>query len=272
MFILTFDIEEWYRNDFPGNDPQKWSDYDDRIELEIPLALQLLKKYKQRATFFVLGVVARKHPVLIKKVAHAGHELASHGMYHRKVRQMSRKEFHADAQESRVLLQSLTKQPVVGFRAPYWSVTTTHPAWYYPELIACGYRYSSSIFPINLSYYGDGLAPIQIATIPIGKKSITEIPASCYQFGVLKIPVAAGVFLRYYPLAVTRWLIKTVARRSHVMIVFHNWELDPYQPILPIAPLYYFGHYGFLKSGIQKLENLLKSYHFTSIKSYLVAK
>ncbi len=272
MFILTFDIEEWYRNDFPGNDPQKWSDYDDRIELEIPLALELLKKYKQRATFFVLGVVARNHPVLIKKIARAGHELASHGMYHRKVSQLSRKEFHADAQESRILLQSLTKQQVVGFRAPYWSVTTTHPSWYYQELLACGYKYSSSIFPVNLTYYGDNQAPTQITTISIGKKSITEIPASCYQLGVLKIPVAAGVFLRYYPLAITHWLIKKITCRSHVMVVFHNWELDPYHPKLPIAPLYYFGHYGFLKSGVNKLEKILQTYRFSSIQTYLTAK
>src|SRR5205814_7876616 len=84
---LTFDIEDYFHvTGFADHiDPATWDLYELRVELGTRTILDALTAAGCRATFFVLGWVARRCPALVRAIAAAGHEIASHGFGHRRV-------------------------------------------------------------------------------------------------------------------------------------------------------------------------------------------
>src|SRR4051794_16402835 len=157
---LTIDLEEYFQVSAFADaiSPKHWAEFPSRIELQTERLLTMLKESRARATFFVLGWVAQRHPRLIGDIVAAGHELASHGWAHVRVRDQTPEVFRQDALKTRELLEDIGGVPVLGYRAASFSIGRNTP-WAFDILAEAGYQYSSSIYPIRHDHYGWPQAP-----------------------------------------------------------------------------------------------------------------
>jgi polysaccharide deacetylase family protein (PEP-CTERM system associated) len=192
-------------------------------------ALELFAAAGVKATFFTLGWVAERHPQVVRRIAEAGHEVASHGMRHVRVRAQTREEFRMDVATAKKLLEDVSGQAVRGYRAASWSIDERTP-WAHRTLAEAGYEYSSSLFPIQHDHYGVPNAPTQ--PFYIDSAGILEIPATTTRLAGRNVPAAGGGYFRLLPLRASIWLMRRVLRAGTAPAVFyfHPWELDPGQP------------------------------------------
>lgn len=196
------------------------------------------------STFFVLGSVAEKFPHVVRRIAAAGHEIASHGCDHKSVFAMNPAEFAEDLRRSCGGLEALIGQAVRGFRAPSFSVTHEILPWYYDTLEAAGLRYSSSVFPGKTFLYGIPGFPghVHRPVIAASRTSITEFPITNVDFA----GITTGLYLRFFPLSFLRHRIREEnAAGRPAMLYLHPREVDPRQPRLtlpwPQSLIHYFG-------------------------------
>lgn len=221
--------------------------------------LERLEQIDARATFFVLGRVANARPEIVRRLAEAGHEIASHGYNHRRADEMTIEAFREDATASKRLLEDLSGRPVLGYRAPSYSLTTASQA-YFDALAEIGYRYDSSIYPARAWHggYGDPGAPLHPHVV---RGLLYEFPLATLRLGTLRIPAAGGAYLRLMPYRVTRLAIRqNLCKYTPVVINVHPWELDPDQPRLAVPMTTGWRHYGGLKTVSRKLERLLAEF------------
>ena len=233
---LTCDVEDYFQvSAFERLIPKSsWNDFECRIPRNIDRVLALLSDARVSGTFFTLGWVAERLPAVVRRIADAGHEIASHGMQHERVFAQTPEEFRADAARAKKLLEDTSGTAVRGYRAASWSLDARTP-WAHRILREIGYEYSSSIYPIAHDHYGVPNAP----AVPfyVSSADILEIPASTVRFAGRNWPVAGGGYFRLLPLGVSLWLLKRAHATRGVPIVFyfHPWELDPEQPRIPGA-------------------------------------
>jgi polysaccharide deacetylase family protein (PEP-CTERM system associated) len=228
---LTCDVEDYFQvSAFEKLVPKaRWDDLECRLPRNIDRVLQLLADARVHGTFFTLGWVAEKLPGVVRSIAAAGHEIASHSMRHQRIWTLRPEEFLEDVATTKRLLEDVSGTPVRGYRAPSWSLDARTP-WAHDILAEAGYRYSSSIYPIAHDHYGvpNGLAePFYVASA-----DMLEIPASTVRFAGRNWPAAGGGYFRLLPLSVSLRLLKRArsSRGVPVMFYFHPWELDPEQP------------------------------------------
>lgn len=152
---LSCDLEDYFQvQACEGLVAQEaWTVMAPRLVESTETVLSLLEEAGVKATFFVLGWNAERHPELVRRIAAAGHEVASHGHAHRMVTAQSPEEFRADVTRSKAVLEDLAGHPVLGYRAPTFSITS-RTLWALGILAEAGYRYDSSIFPIRHDRYG----------------------------------------------------------------------------------------------------------------------
>jgi len=152
---LSFDIEEFFhsQNCSGAVTDGDWPHLPSRVEPYTYQILEQLAAAGRRATFFVLGWVAARHPELITAIARAGHEIASHGYEHHLVYHQTPEAFRDDIHRTKGMLEELIGSPVVGYRAPSYSIVR-RSLWALDILAAEGYRYDSSIFPVHHDRYG----------------------------------------------------------------------------------------------------------------------
>jgi len=263
--ILTIDVEEWYH----GNDfdlpKDRWKGLESRVELQTDFLLGLLDEAGARATFFILGCVAREHPDLVRRIHLKGHEVASHSFYHDLVYRLTPDQFESQLRESAQALSEITGEPVQAFRAPSWSIVETN-MWALDVIRRCGLSVDSSIFPFRTGMFGVKNARLDIHSID----SLTEYPPAALRLGGLTLPVAGGIFFRLLPYKLTAAAVRSINRRGHPAVVYlHPWELDPDQPRLPDIPLgrsWY--HYWRLQAACRKYARLLKEFEFVSIRDH----
>lgn len=264
--LLTFDLEFWYNSEFIKDYiPKDTGNLDDRItESTIPL-LKMLKKHKAKATFFVLGKVAEKYPDVIKKIARDGHEIASHGYSHTVLNNLTPKEFEEEIQKSVRLLKKINGIKPLGFRAPNFSMNNK-TKWALKILERNGFIYDSSVFPIKTPLYGESKAPLAVYKI---SKGMTEFPLTVYQKGVLRIPIAGGIYFRLIPLRLYTLLLRFVLGQREAVVYLHPHELDNFIPTLSIPwwkkKLKYWG----VSKSLTKFEKLIQRFECISIQQYL---
>lgn len=268
---LSFDIEEHFQVSAFASPMRRrhWEHFESRVENNTLLISDLLSTRNMRATFFVLGWVAERHPNLVRKLASAGHEIASHGYEHELITAQTPKSFREDVRKAKRILEDITGQPVLGYRAPSFTITT-ETQWALPILAEEGYRYDSSIFPVAHDRYGmPGASPwLHELVMPSGK--LYELPPSTIGMGRVRIPVAGGGYFRLFPYRVMHTLLKRIEAGGHPLVMyFHPWELDPHQPPMNGPWFSRFRHYNNLTKTQERLAQLLIDFSFAPIRDVI---
>jgi len=246
-----------------------WERQPSRVERNTDVLLDLLGRHGAQATFFTLGWVAERQPDLIRRIAAQGHEVASHGWWHRRVTTLPPAEFRDEIRRSKAVLESLTGRAVLGYRAPSFSIVPGCE-WAFDVLLEEGYRYDSSLFPIRRPDYGYPSAPPLPHEIHRAAGALLEIPLATLDFLGLRIPAAGGGYLRQLPLGLIQRSFRALgARSSPGMFYVHPWEVDPEQPRLAAGVLTRMRHYGGLERTLPRLERLLREFRFTSVERWL---
>lgn len=269
--ILTVDVEEWFHPEalqhlFP---PESWASQPSRVEPLVDLLLDLFAKHQARATFFVLGWVAKANPNLLKKIIRAGHEVASHSMNHRMLTKMSPEEVREDLSASVKILEDISGQRIRGFRAPTFSIGEQN-LWAFDILAELGFEYDSSIYPIWHDRYGIPNAPRTPFSVETKNNSkIVEFPMPTVKIKNKNIPFGGGGYLRLLPLWFTQWGIKKFNNEGNPAIIYmHPWEFDSEQPRVQLGKLQSFRHYGRIRKNQTKLSNLLKRFDWIAMEDY----
>lgn len=265
--LFTVDVEEYFQvslfEDVVARN--EWDSMPSRVEQSVDTLLELLDRHDTHATFFTLGWIAERHPHLVRRIANGGHELASHGWWHRRIPSLEREEFRAVIRDSKAVLEDLSGQPVIGFRAPSFSMIPG-TEWAFDLLVEEGYRYDSSLFPIRRRGYGNpGASPVE-HTIRCDGGDLLELPMATVRIAGLRVPAAGGAYLRVLPLALIRRALRQATREGRsAMFYVHPWEVDPEQPRIPVSWLARRRHYGGLGHTLARLESLLGDFRFTSV-------
>ena len=227
---LTIDVEDYFQVSAfaPYIRRDEWDARECRIERNVGRILELLDQRGIKATFFTLGWIAERYPQLVRNIVAGGHELASHGFGHERATDLSEAAFTQDVQRAKKLLEDLAGVPVLGYRAPSFSIGTGN-LWAFDVLARAGYRYSSSIYPIKHDHYGMPDSPRFAYQLTSG---LLEIPITTLRMGSRNLPSSGGGYFRLLPYALTRWMLRQVNQqdRESAIFYFHPWEIDPGQP------------------------------------------
>ena len=271
---LTVDVEDWYhvenlRGVVP---PDRWSTMEARLENNVDRMLELFAGCDAKATFFVLGAAAERHPDVVRRIAAAGHEVASHGWSHDLVYRQDPTTFREETRRSKALLEDLAGARVDGYRASTFSITE-RSLWALDVIAAEGFRYDSSIAPLRHDRYGipDASEHPHERRLRDGGV-LLEFPGSYFRFLGRRLPLGGG-FFRLFPL---RFLLggfeRYAAQGVSGGIYLHPWEIDPEQPrVAGLGVLPRFRHYVGLARAHGKLQRLLDRVSFTSMSEILAA-
>jgi polysaccharide deacetylase family protein (PEP-CTERM system associated) len=199
------------------------------VDRQLDVVLSLLAEYRISGTFFVLGLVAARRPDLVRKVQDAGHEIATHGTNHVQAFRQGRDEFKRDVGGSIKVLEDITGQPVLGYRAPQFSIVREN-LWALDVLAELGLQYDSSIFPMRLKRYGIASFDPQPRRyrLPEGGR-LVEIPMHVARRGGRSFPVAGGGYLRLMPAFVLRRVVAAARASGRCFTLYlHPYEFDPF--------------------------------------------
>lgn len=222
---LTIDLEDYwdvYSHDWLGVEIEPT----EAVLQNTQWFLETLKRFDVKATFFVLGGVAKVFPNLIKQVAEEGHEIASHGIGHTQIFKLDKKGFRSDIVESKKLLEDLVSRPVCGYRAPAFSIMP-ETRWALEVLAEVGFEYDSSVFPISGKRYGwpgfhKGICKVELTS----GGNIIEVPMSTISVLGRSLPVGGGGYVRYFPYWFTRWALRCIQRQRPGIVYLHPYEID----------------------------------------------
>jgi len=270
---MTVDVEDYFHvSVFDGTLPRhEWARLESRVCANTERLLEIFEEADTRATFFVLGWVAERHPDLVRRIAALGHEIASHGYAHRLVYDQTADAFRQDVRRAKTLLEDAGGCPVLGYRAPSYSITP-RSLWALDILIDEGYAYDTSIFPIRHDRYGIPVSARHAYVLERPAGRLIEVPASTARIGPLNLPIAGGGYFRILPYAWTRWGIARLNREEGKPAIFylHPWEIDPGQPRLHVGTLGRFRHYRNLSRTESRLRSLLGDFSFAPLRTLLL--
>lgn len=260
---LSVDVEDWFQVGAFEHVIERgsWDALNLRVERNCDAILQMFADADVKATFFTLGWVAQRHPEMMRRIADAGHEVASHGWDHQRVFRMGREAFAKDLEISRKTIEAASGVRVSGYRAPSFSIDQRTP-WAFEVLAEQGYAYSSSVAPLSHDHYGWAEAP-RFAFRPLAGSDLIEIPVTTAMLGSRRLAAGGGGFFRVLPYAFSRWAIRQVNRREGrpAIFYFHPWEIDPQQPRVANAPLRSkLRHYTNLDGMAGKLRQLVREF------------
>lgn len=264
---FTVDVEEYFQvaamEPYVARD--QWSRIPSRVEVGTRILLELLAERSATGTFFTLGWVAKHQPWLVREIADAGHEIASHGWGHERVTLLSPAQFRESVRRSKNDLEAVTGRPVHGYRAPSFSIVRGGE-WALDILLEEGYRYDSSLYPVARSGYGykDGGTDPYRVTRQAGV--LDEFPPTTLQAVGRTVPAGGGAYFRLLPFALTRAAFLSSERRGVPgMFYIHPWELDPDQPRIRVPFPTRVRHYGGQRGTAERLRRLLREFAFQSV-------
>ena len=262
---LSVDVEDWFQVGAFENVIARdaWEALPARVERNTERVLALFAEAGVKATFFTLGWVAQRHPALLRRIAEAGHEVASHGWDHKRVFTLSAAEFRADLERARLAIEDACGVSPAGYRAPSFSIDARTP-WAHETLAELGYAYSSSVAPIAHDHYGWREAP-RFAWRPLPDAELIELPVTTVALAGRRFAAGGGGFFRLLPYAFSSWAIERVneAEERPAVFYFHPWEVDPEQPRVPDAPVRSkLRHYTNLDAMEGKLRKVLRDHRW----------
>jgi polysaccharide deacetylase family protein (PEP-CTERM system associated) len=264
---FTIDVEDWYHG---AADELTRNSGERRLCYGLGKLLDILAEFGVTATFFWLGLAASENPQLVKQVARAGHEIACHGWVHEPVYSMTPQRFREETQYAMSLISDLSGQPIIGYRAPYFSITRKS-LWALEILTELGFEYDSSIFPIKNWRYGISdfnPTPQQVTT---SAGTIYEIPLSVRRFLGNNFPISGGAYFRIYPYAITQQNFRVAEHNNQAAIFYiHPWELDLKHPPLSLSWKEKLTHSINSHTINRKLYQLLSDFSFVPLRQVLV--
>jgi len=272
LAVMTIDVEDWFHveNLKPIIRRETWNRQRLHVERNTERMLRLMASLHGgiRSTFFVLGWVAERCPDLVREIAAAGHEIASHGYGHEALDNLSPEQFRADVERSKATLEDIIGVEVRGYRAPSFSIKE----WAIPILQDVGFSYDSSLFPsFGHDRYGHlhGIGPAD----PVVEVSpdFFEIGVSCITIAARGLPWGGGGYFRVLPYSVFRLGARRILRSGRPYVFYiHPWEIDPDQPRVEGLPRSYpFRHYVGLSRCEARFESLLKDFPWTTMGDLL---
>lgn len=266
--ILTIDVEDYFQvaSLSKSISVNEWESITPRVVNNSTRLLDLFDEMDVKVTHFVLGWVAERFPDLVKEIHARGHEIASHGYSHQLIYDQSPEVFHAETLKSKSILEDIIGEPVLGYRAASYSITSKS-LWALDILVEAGFKYDSSIFPVRHDRYGIPGTPTvpYILTAPSGGKLI-EIPLSTYNFLGYTLPVSGGGYFRLYPYYLTKFFLQSLNKTGKSFVFYlHPWEIDPDQPRVKASWLSEFRHYNNLDKCHNRLHKLINDFSFTTM-------
>ncbi len=264
---LTIDVEEYFQVSAFEKciDRSKWSTFPSRVERNINVILDLLDESNVKATFFILGWIAERHPNLIRQVHDNGHEIACHGLQHVRVNSQNTEQFKSDVVQAKKILEDVISSSVKGYRAASFSINDKN-IWALDVLKENGFAYSSSINPIRHDLYGMPDAPR--FPFKVKNDSILEIPISTVRMIGRNWPCGGGGFFRILPYNLFRAGLRKINQqeKKSAIFYFHPWEIDAEQPRVENAPLKSsFRHYHNLHKTLPRLKILLSDFNWDRV-------
>jgi polysaccharide deacetylase family protein (PEP-CTERM system associated) len=263
---MTIDVEDYFQVSAfaPYIDRARWDSIPCRVEANVERILGLLDDAGAHATFFTLGWVAERYPALVRRIADAGHELASHGYGHVRATEQGIGEFLADIKLAKAILEDVSSRQVSGYRAPSFSVGPANP-WAFDCIATAGYRYSSSIYPIRHDHYGVPDAPRFAHEVRPG---LLEVPVATTRLLARNWPAGGGGYFRLMPYSLSRWFLNRVNNVDGKPATFylHPWEFDPAQPRVAEANAKArFRHYLNLQRTAGRMRRLLADFRWDRV-------
>ncbi len=248
-----------------------WSSFQSRVGSNVERILELLARHSTKATFFALGWLAERHPAVIRTVSAAGHEIACLGYGHELVAAQTPQLFRQDIRRAKRILEDVTGEPVVGFRAPSLSITA-HTPWALPIVAEEGFLYDSSVVPIQHDLAGIPGANQWIHRISWEGNSLWEIPPSTMNVGGFRIAIGGGGYLRAlrYP-RLKSFLSRIGALDEPIVVYMRLWEIDAAQPRMRGTLLSEFRHYLNLDKTASRLHQLLEDFQFGPVCEVVLA-
>jgi polysaccharide deacetylase family protein (PEP-CTERM system associated) len=228
--------------------------------------LELLDEASCKATFFTLGWVAENYPELIREISERGHEVACHSDKHRRIFEMTAAEFRDDTRVAKDRLEQIIGRGIIGYRAPSFSITKDS-LWAFEILAETGFRYDSSIFPVDHPNYGMPRGPRTAFRVPTPRGTIVEFPMPTLELAGSRSPFGGGAYLRLLPYWYTRWGIRFLNEREGqpACVYVHPWEIDPEQPRMKGSVTARVRHYLGLRGLETKLRGLLRDFNFQTM-------
>jgi polysaccharide deacetylase family protein (PEP-CTERM system associated) len=267
---LTIDVEEIFQVHALSNviKVKDWDGFASGVESNTSIILELLNQKNTKATFFCLGWIAQRHHSMIRRISESGHEVASHGYSHQLIYSQTPEVFREDVLKSKKIIEDIIGKPVLGYRAPTYSITEK-TLWALEILEELGFAYDSSIFPVHHDNYGIPTAP----RFPyrIEGRNLAEFPISTVRIGKFNFPIAGGGYFRLFPYMITRLGLKAVEREDKPFIFYlHPWEFNPDSPrVAGLSALSRFRTYVNLTGTRNRFERLLSDFNFTTAASVL---
>lgn len=269
--IITVDVEEWFHghNYLDHMPPKVWDKQEQRVEKGMSLCLDLLDQHQVKATFFVLGWTAERHPDVVREIVRRGHEVGCHSYAHPEVFKLTRDQFRADCDKALAALDGAGVSAPAGYRAPSFSLTPSVHG-YMEILRECGFCYDCSIFPIHHPRYGQPDSPRRPFALAGEGHPFTVVPMPTLRVLGVNVPYSGGGYLRVLPWAAFRFLRKNALRQGMPCLVYmHPWELDDFRPRVGQSAATSLRSQGGQGSMPRKIEKILAMGDFETLGQYV---
>ena len=267
--ILTVDVEDWFHicgiEDFVGQD--HLSQFESRVERATLKIVDILKQKKVRATFFVLGCVAKRHPSLVREIQRQGHEIATHGYGHQRVYTMTPETFRKDLKKSVNVISQITGSDIEGYRAPEWSIRDDS-LWALDILKQEGFVYDSSMAPLPI--IGNPKYTRTPHVLNLNSGQLWEIPPLVAFTPLVNLPLGGGWGLRTFPYRFIRASIRKLNRRDQPALIYlHPREFDSESPHIQLPLATKFVLHAGVERTERRLDRLLEDFTFTTVSDIL---
>jgi peptidoglycan/xylan/chitin deacetylase (PgdA/CDA1 family) len=199
------------------------------------------------------------------------HTLGCHGHEHLSVRMMGAARFRSDLRQSKAALEDVAGAEVIAFRAPYFSADHCNP-WFGEILAECGFSIDSS--------YRLRSAPPRFAglmNMPGSVGAVREVPLLALGYGLKRITVIGGTYLRVLPLRVVLTLLDLAKCQGFIPLVYvHPYDIDPHAEPLDLPRIgHALGRLGDRvrhlgrSGGGEKLRALSRVYEFQPVEYFV---
>lgn len=269
---ISVDLEDWYHIcDFDSSIIQKnWEEYHIRLENNVKKIMDIFEHYDIHATFFIVGIIAKNSPELIRKIVDSGHEVATHGFSHRRIFDMTPEEFEEDLLISKSAIEDASGKQILGYRAPEWSLKKNN-IWALDILKKHGFCYDASAVP--LSHLGGKHFEFFPYKIKTKYGEIVEFPLSTFRCFWERIPFSGGLPMRITPYFYILDYARMINRLGYPIIFYlHPWEFDTEHVKINLPANRKFMHYCNIESTSKKIKLLLERMEFSTVEDVLGLK